>query len=63
MDGQTGFGACHYGYLPRRPSEYLRPFALRSAFPASDYYDRSVTLASRPVGNPVSLEVERLSVR
>ena len=44
IDGQTGFGGCHYGYLYLRPSEYLRPFAMRTAFPASDYYDRSVTL-------------------
>ena len=44
IDGQNGFGICHYGYLPLRPSEHLRPFAMRTAFPASDYYDRSVTL-------------------
>jgi hypothetical protein len=49
IDGQDCFGCCHCGSLPAGPSKHLRPFAMETALPSADYYDRSVTrgLAAR----------------
>src|SRR4029453_17971664 len=42
IDGQDCLGCRHFGSLPDCPSKHLRPFAMWTALPSSDYYDRSV---------------------
>ena len=39
------FGYCHYGYLYTLVVGHLWPFAMWTAFPSSNYYDRSVAIS------------------
>jgi hypothetical protein len=43
-----GFGDWHHAYLLPRVPVNLPPFAMRTAFPSSDYYGGSVTLGLVP---------------